>query len=229
MTFRARKRANVRRPLEQAEEDERVERIKAQAEEWVAETHRGFLEARSKLDAEVESVRTERAELEERLARSHEALAEARSALELERKARAELESRLATARGTQAAGVASETARDAGSPSIPQTDTGRTSVWRRVKALAAEGHSQREIARRLRINRRTVARLIAADEPPPRYQRKAQGSKLDPLEHVMRSALRERPAIDAPHMTEILREHGYRGSVDLVRRRLRRLRATGR
>jgi hypothetical protein len=218
MNRRVRKRAHVGPPLERAEEAERaVERIKAQAEEWVSETHRGFLEARSKLDAEVESARAQRAELEERLARSERAAAEAASALEAERKARTKLESRLATARGGQAERVARKTA----------GDTDRASVWARVKALAAEGHSQREIARRLQINRRTVARLVAADEPP-RYHREAQGSMLDPLEPVMRSALREEPAIDAPHMTEILREHGYRGSVDLVRRRLRRLRAAG-
>jgi hypothetical protein len=50
----------------------------------------------------------------------------------------------------------------------------------------------------------------------------------LDPLEPVMRTVLGDRPGIDAPGMTEVLREHGYRGSVDLVRRRLRRLRASG-
>jgi hypothetical protein len=43
-----------------------------------------------------------------------------------------------------------------------------------------------------------------------------------------MRTVLSERPGIDAPGMTEVLREHGYRGSVDLVRRRLRSLRASG-
>jgi hypothetical protein len=40
-----------------------------------------------------------------------------------------------------------------------------------------------------------------------------------------MRSVLEDTPRIDAPAMTELLREHGYRGSVDLVRRRLRRIR----
>ncbi|MBS1862235.1 MAG: helix-turn-helix domain-containing protein [Actinobacteria bacterium] len=53
---------------------------------------------------------------------------------------------------------------------------------WAQVRALAADGHSQREIARRLGINRRTVRRLIEAEEPP-RYRREAGGSMLDPLE----------------------------------------------
>jgi transcriptional regulator with XRE-family HTH domain len=41
---------------------------------------------------------------------------------------------------------------------------------------LAADGVSQREIAARLGINRRTVSRMLAADEPP-RYRRRASAS----------------------------------------------------
>ncbi|TML83323.1 MAG: winged helix-turn-helix transcriptional regulator, partial [Actinobacteria bacterium] len=53
---------------------------------------------------------------------------------------------------------------------------------WAQVRALAADGISQREIAERLGINRRTVARLAQSDEPP-RYRRTLTGSQLDPLE----------------------------------------------
>jgi transposase len=95
---------------------------------------------------------------------------------------------------------------------------------WAQVRTLVADGLSQREIARRLGINRRTVARLQAADEPP-RYGREAKGSMLDPLEPVMRQVLSEWPDIKAPRMTEVLRDYGYEGSVDLVKRRLRKLR----
>jgi transposase len=90
---------------------------------------------------------------------------------------------------------------------------------------MAADGISQREIANRLGINRRTVGRLLAADEPP-RYRRAPQGSMLDPLEPVLLRLIAEWPAIKAPRVTEILRaDYGYAGSVDLVRRRLQRLR----
>jgi transposase len=90
---------------------------------------------------------------------------------------------------------------------------------------LAADGLSQREIARRLGINRRTAARLVAS-EAPPRYERVPSGSKLDPLEPVLRELVRQWPQIKAPRATEILRdEHGYTGSVDVVKRRLRQLR----
>jgi transposase len=90
---------------------------------------------------------------------------------------------------------------------------------------MAAGGLSQREIAARLGINRRTVRRMLGSDEPPA-YRRRATGSMLDPLEPVLRQLLSDWPQIKAPRVTEILRDdHGYRGSVDLVRRRLQELR----
>jgi hypothetical protein len=214
-----------------------VEQVKAQAEEWVAQTHREFLEARARLDAELEAARSGqdeleaerglRIEVERRAAATAKALTETQAELERERRQRAELERQLGEAEAIAA--------RQRGQPQPeaepPRRDgpeagarRGRVEAWREVRALAAEGHSQREIARRLGLNRRTVARLIAAKEPP-RYRRRPRGSMLDPLEPVMRSVLREQPGIDAPQMTEQLRRHGYRGSVDLVRRRLQVLR----
>ncbi|WP_147281357.1 transposase [Gaiella occulta] len=93
------------------------------------------------------------------------------------------------------------------------------------MQALVGDGVSEREIARRLGMNRRTVARLAASAEPP-RYRRAAAGSKLDPFEPVLRRLLAEWPQIKAPRATELLRdEYGYDGSVDLVKRRLRALR----
>ncbi|MCA1700192.1 MAG: IS21 family transposase [Actinobacteria bacterium] len=96
---------------------------------------------------------------------------------------------------------------------------------WAQVRTLAAEGLSQREIARRLGINRRTVVRLARSDEPP-HYRRAALGSQLDPLEPVLRRLVEEWPQIKAPRVAEILRlEHGFSGSERLVREHLRRLR----
>ena len=96
---------------------------------------------------------------------------------------------------------------------------------WAQVRAMAADGLSQREITRRLGINRRTVAKLMEAEEQP-RYERPPSGSMLDPLEGVLRELLENWPDIKAPRVTEILRDdYGYEGSVDLVRRRLARLR----
>src|SRR4051794_27640831 len=90
---------------------------------------------------------------------------------------------------------------------------------------MAADGVSTSEIARRLGINWRTAARLVAASEPPS-YSRAAAGSMLDPLEPVLRELIDRFEDIKAPRVTEILRdEHGYVGSVDLVRKRLALLR----
>jgi transposase len=97
---------------------------------------------------------------------------------------------------------------------------------WARVRTLAADGLSQREIARRLGINRRTVARLLAS-EGPPRYRRARSRSQLDPFLPVVGRLLEEWPQIKAPRATGVLREYGYAGSVDVVRRRLRELRPT--
>jgi transposase len=96
---------------------------------------------------------------------------------------------------------------------------------WAQVRVLVTDGVSEREIARRLGMNRRTVARLACSAEPP-RYRRSPAGSKLDPFEPVLRRLLAEWPQIKAPRATELLRdEYGYDGSVDLVKRRLRQLR----
>jgi transposase len=96
---------------------------------------------------------------------------------------------------------------------------------WAQVRALAADGVSKRQIAVRLGMNRRTVDRLIESPKPP-RYERAPAGSMLDPLEPVLRRLLEEWPEIKAPRVTEILRaDYGYEGSVDLVKKRLAKLR----
>jgi transposase len=96
---------------------------------------------------------------------------------------------------------------------------------WAQVRSLGADGISQREIACRLGINRRTVARLAASGEPP-RYRRAPTGSQLDRFEPVLRRLLVEWPQIMAPRLTEILREeYGYTGSVRLVQAHLNQLR----
>jgi len=96
---------------------------------------------------------------------------------------------------------------------------------WAEIRTLARDGVSQREIARRLGINRRTIVRALASDTPP-RYVRAPAGSQLDPLMGVIERVLREWPEIKAPRLTEMLRdEHDYQGSVDLVRRKLSSLR----
>ena len=80
---------------------------------------------------------------------------------------------------------------------------------WAEIRTLARDGVSQRQIAARLGINRRTVVRALATDTPP-RYVRAPAGSQLDPLMGVIERVLRDWPEIKAPRWTEMLRdEHG--------------------
>src|SRR5205823_3711560 len=67
-------------------------------------------------------------------------------------------------------------------------------------------------------------ARLRASGSAP-RSRRVSTGSQVDRCEPVLRRLLEEWPQIKAPRATEVLREYGYAGSVDVVRRRLRELR----
>jgi transposase len=99
-------------------------------------------------------------------------------------------------------------------------------SDWWEVRRLAQAGMSQREIAVRLGINRRTVAKMTATAEPPT-TDPALRGSQLDPLMLAIDAALAQQPGMQAPGMTELLRaQQGYGGSVDLVRRRLAEVRA---
>ena len=96
---------------------------------------------------------------------------------------------------------------------------------WAQVRALVADGISEREIARRLGMNRRTVARLARSDGAAA-LSAGADGVAARSVEPVLRRLLEEWPQIKAPRLTEILRsEYGYTGSLRLVQARLQRLR----
>lgn len=76
----------------------------------------------------------------------------------------------------------------------------------RRVEAL-----SGREISRRTGLHRDTVARLLAASEPP-RYSRAPAGSKLDPFREWICDQLRADPRIQSQRLREMAGEIGYEG-----------------
>ena len=86
---------------------------------------------------------------------------------------------------------------------------------WAQVRALVADGVSERDFPRRLGINRRTVARLSGGEEPP-RYRRAPVGSSSIRSSRCCGRLLAEGPHIKAPRATELLRDdYGYAGSVD--------------
>ena len=70
--------------------------------------------------------------------------------------------------------------------------------LWAEVRRMhRVDGLSGREISRRTGLARETVARLLAAREPP-RYQRESAGSKLDPFKGWICERLAEDPRIQS-------------------------------
>jgi transposase len=84
--------------------------------------------------------------------------------------------------------------------------------LWAEVRRMhRVEGLSGREISRRTGLHRDTVAMLLAA-AAPPRYQRKAAGSKLDPFKDWVCEQLRADPRIQSQRLREMAGEIGYQG-----------------
>ena len=74
---------------------------------------------------------------------------------------------------------------------------------WSEIRHLSKiEQVSQREIARRLGVSRKTVRKALASDEVPT-YHRVPAGSKIDSLEPSMRALLREHPTLRATVVAE--------------------------
>lgn len=93
---------------------------------------------------------------------------------------------------------------------------------WAEIRRLhAAEGLSQRAIAKRLGISRTTVSRALAS--PTPRsYSRPPRPSKFDDVEYVVRELLREFPDMPATVLAERV---GWEGSDSWFRKRVAMLR----
>ena len=83
---------------------------------------------------------------------------------------------------------------------------------WAEIRRLVlVEGCSQREVALRLGLARKTVARAVHSDTPP-RYSRVPAGSKLDPFRGWICEQLRAEPRIPAQRLRELAVELGYAG-----------------
>lgn len=83
---------------------------------------------------------------------------------------------------------------------------------WAVVRRMyRVDGLSIREISRRTGLHRDTVARLLAAPEPP-RYVRKPSGSKLDPFKDWICEQLAADPRIQSQRLRELAGELGYDG-----------------
>src|SRR5690606_24174829 len=93
-------------------------------------------------------------------------------------------------------------------------------------------GLSKTAMAELLGINRRTIARWIAAGEldrdlsEPPRYKRRTPvPKKLDPFKEIIRERLLAYPALSAVRLLEEIRALGYTGGYSQLRDYVRQVR----
>jgi len=83
---------------------------------------------------------------------------------------------------------------------------------WAEIRRLYfVEKRSKRAIRRLTGVHRDTITRAIESDTPP-RYERKATGSKLDAFKDWICEQLREDPTIQAQRLREMAAELGYEG-----------------
>src|SRR5699024_9618666 len=93
---------------------------------------------------------------------------------------------------------------------------------WAEIRRLyRAEGIAIKEIVRRLGISRNTVRRALASDEPP-KYQRKPQGSIVDPFVPQIQQLLADSPRMPA---TVIAERIGWHYSMTTLKDKVRQLR----
>jgi len=98
--------------------------------------------------------------------------------------------------------------------------------TWAEIRRLYhVEKLSQREIARSLKINRRTIRRALKHDHAPPSPARK-RASILDPFEMDVKELLAQTPRITAVRMLEELERRGFKGKISIVKDRLVEIRA---
>ncbi|MGP3919067.1 ISL3 family transposase [Nonomuraea sp. 10N515B] len=108
----------------------------------------------------------------------------------------------------------------------VPRTTERHQAVHERL----ALGHSHSQIARDLGINRATVRRFARAADPEELLVRSAPGIRSSPIDNYT-DYLHHRwnqGCHNAAHLTEEIKERGYRGSPQTVRRYLQHFRTTG-
>ena len=98
-------------------------------------------------------------------------------------------------------------------------------------RAMLKGGMSKAAISRELGISRRTAGRWAAADSAGRGHEALSYGPRttgrsiLDPYKEIVRIRLSEYPDLSAVRVFQELRESGYRGSYDVVKRYVRQVR----
>lgn len=96
---------------------------------------------------------------------------------------------------------------------------------WAEVHQLHRREHlSKAAIAARLGMSRNTVARLLLLAEPP-RYERRATGSRLDPFKDEIAAMLDVDPKVPATVVLQHLRRGGYAGGITILKEHLVKVR----
>jgi transposase len=85
-------------------------------------------------------------------------------------------------------------------------------------------GMSIKELARRFGVDRNTVRRALRSSEPP-RYERLARPSKLDPFKEEIHELLRADPRLPGVRVRELIEPLGFEGSKTIVDDYLREVR----
>jgi transposase len=103
-----------------------------------------------------------------------------------------------------------------------------KVSFWAEVRRLhEVEGLSQRAIATKVGCCRETVRQALKMSQPPNERVGTKRGSILDPYKEKIDALVAQSPDLSAVRVTEEIGRgpDGYRGSVILVRRYLRKIR----
>jgi hypothetical protein len=96
---------------------------------------------------------------------------------------------------------------------------------WAEVRRLKfVEGLGIREIRRRTGLHRETIRRALRESEPP-RYERAAKGSKLDPFKPEILRLLKDDAEIPGQRVRELLEALGFAGGKTIVDDYLREVR----
>ena len=99
-----------------------------------------------------------------------------------------------------------------------------RAARYQAVRLLHQQGFSLREIARRLKLSRKTVRRFVRAESLPERNTAPRKASLLDPYKPYLLSRWQQ-GCWNGVQLFEEITARGYPGSAPLLRRYLRELR----